>query len=171
MVQQFDGDVLSNRVNALLKTRTYGVEVDGGLKVEAFQLNGIATFEDGKITDSPLDPSVVGNKIWRQPSFQLRLAPSYDFALSNNVSASLYGSLRYVGKRWNDRTNAYQLDAFTKIDLGVSVATASGITFNVYGDNINNSHGLTEGDPRSSTAPNGRPILGRSVKFSVAVDF
>jgi iron complex outermembrane receptor protein len=170
-VQQFDGDVLSNRANALLKTRTYGVELDGGLRVEGFQLNGIATIESGKITDSPLDPTVVGNKIWRQPAFQFRLAPSYDFALSNNVSASIFGSLKYVGKRWNDRTNAYQLDAFTKIDLGVSVATASGITFNVYGDNINNSHGLTEGDPRSSTSANGRPILGRSVRFSVAVDF
>ena len=170
-VQEFDGDVLSNRTSALLETRTYGLEVDGGLKVEGFQLNGIATFQDGKITSAPLAPMTVGNKIWRQPSFQFRLAPSYDIALSNNVSASLFGSLKYVGKRWNDRTNAYQLDAFTKIDLGVSVSTASGITFNVYGDNINNSHGLTEGDPRSSTAANGRPILGRSVKFSVAVDF
>lgn len=171
MVQQFDGDVLSNRANALLKTRTFGVELDGGLKVEAFQLNGIATFESGKITDAPLAPNTVGNKIWRQPPFQFRLAPSYDFVLSNDVTALIYGSFKYVGKRWNDRTNAYQLDAFTKIDLGVSLTTASGITFNLYGDNITDSHGLTEGDPRSSTAPNGRPILGRSLKFSVAVDF
>ncbi len=170
-VQQFDGDVLSTRANALLKTRTYGVEFDGGFRVEGFQLSGDATFLSGEITDAPLAPTTVGNKIWRQPDFQFRLAPSYDFALSNDVSASIYGAFRYVGKRWNDRTNAYQLDSFTKIDLGVVVATTSGITFNVSGDNLGNSHGLTEGDPRSSTSANGRPILGRSVKFSVAVDF
>ncbi|MGA8263504.1 MAG: hypothetical protein WB779_03595, partial [Ignavibacteriaceae bacterium] len=114
---------------------------------------------------------IVGNKLWRQPDFQFRLAPSYDFVLSNYLTASLYGAFRYVGKRWNDRTNVYQLDSFTKIDLGLVVATGSGITFNVSGDNLNNSHGLTEGDPRNPASANGRPILGRSVRFSVAVDF
>jgi hypothetical protein len=171
-VEQFDGDVLSARANAIIKTRTYGFEVDGGLKVEGFSLNAVGTYQNGEITDAPASAGpIVGNKIWRQPDFQFRLAPSYDFVLSNDLTASLYGAFRYVGKRWNDRTNVYQLDSFTKIDLGLVVATGSGITFNVSGDNLNNSHGLTEGDPRNPASANGRPILGRSVRFSVAVDF
>lgn len=170
-VEQFDGDVLSSRASALLKTRTFGVEVDGGLQVDAFRLSGVATFQSGKITEAALAPTTVGNKIWRQPDFQFRLAPSYDFALSNNVSATIYGAFRYVGKRWDSRDNFFQLDSFTKIDLGVNVTTTSGITFNVSGDNLNNSHGLTEGDPRNPASANGRPILGRSVRFSVGVDF
>ncbi|MGA8264781.1 MAG: TonB-dependent receptor, partial [Ignavibacteriaceae bacterium] len=163
MVEQFDGDVLSTRANALLKTRTFGVEVDGGLKVEAFRLNLVGTYQNGEITEAALAPATVGNKIWRQPDFQFRLAPSYDFELSNNVSASLYGAFRYVGKRWDSRANVFQLDSFTKMDLGLVVSTTSGITFNVSGDNLNNSHGLTEGDPRNPASANGRPILGRSV--------
>ena len=171
MVEQFDGDVLSARASALLKTRTFGVEVDGGLNVHNFRLNLVGTFQSGKITEAALAPQTVGNKIWRQPDFQFRAAPSYDFPITHSVSASIYGAFRYIGKRWDSRDNNFQLDSFTKLDLGVSVATTSGITFNVSGDNLGDSHGLTEGDPRDPSAANGRPILGRSVRFSVAVDF
>ena len=171
MVEQFDGDVLSSRASALLKTRSFGAEVDGGLNVHSFRVNLAATFQSGKITEAAHAPQTVGNKIWRQPDFQFRIGPSYDFPLSNSVSASVYGAFRYVGKRWDSRENVFQLDSFTKLDLGVSVSTMSGITFNVSGDNLGDSHGLTEGDPRDPSAANGRPILGRSFRFSVQVDF
>ena len=170
-VQQFDGDVLAARASALLETRTFGVEVDGGLKVNTFRVNLVGTFQSGKITSAPLAPETVGNKIWRQPDFQFRIAPSYSFPISNNITGSLYGAFRYVGKRWNDRTNLYQLDSFTKLDVGIDVSTASGITFNLYGDNLGDSHGLTEGDPRNPASANGRPILGRSIRFSTSVNF
>ena len=171
MVEQFDGDVLAARASALLKTRTFGVEVDGGLNVHNFRLNLVGTFQSGKITEAALAPKTVNNKIWRQPDFQFRAAPSYDFTITHSVSASVYGAFRYVGKRWDSRDNNFQLDSFTKLDAGVSVATNSGITFNVSGDNLTDEHGLTEGDPRDPSAANGRPILGRSFQFSVAVDF
>ena len=139
--------------------------------MDAFKLNLIGTFEDGKITDAPKAPATVGNKIWRQPSVQFRLAPSYNFPLNDDVAASVYGALRYIGSRWDDRDNAYQLDAFTTIDLGIDVSTSGGLTFNLYSSNLTNSDGLTEGDPRDPAAKNGRPILGRSLRFSMAVDF
>ena len=170
-VEIFDGDVGAQRVAALLKTRTFGVEVDAALSIERFRVNLIGTFQNGKITSSDQAPETVDNKIWRQPDFQLRLAPSYDIQLSNEVTASIYGAVRYVGKRWNDRDNSYQLDAYTKLDLGLDVSTASGITFNVSADNLTDDHGLTEGDPRDPTSKNGRPILGRSIRFAVGVNF
>ena len=170
-VEVYDGDVGATRVAALLKTRTLGTEIDAGLYVDAFRLNLIATIQSGKITESAKAPETVGNKIWRQPDFQLRVAPSYDFPLSNSITASLYGAFRYVGKRWDDRDNAFQLDAFTKLDFGINVATTSGITFNVSGDNLGDSHGLTEGDPRDPNSSNGRPILGRSIRFAIGVNF
>ena len=110
------------------------------------------------------------NKIWRQPDFQFRIAPSYDFPLTDNLTASVYGAFRYVGKRWDDRDNAFQLDSFTKLDLGANVSTASGVSFNLSSDNLTDSHGLTEGDPRDPTSKNGRPILGRSVRFAISVN-
>ena len=170
-VEIFDGDVGAQRVAALLKTRTFGVEVDAGLSVKNFRVNLIGTYQNGEITESAKAPETVGNKIWRQPDFQLRLAPSYDFQLSPNVSASIYGAIRYVGTRWNDRDNSYELDSYTKLDLGVDVSTSSGITFNVSSDNLTDDHGLTEGDPRDPSSSNGRPIFGRSFRFGVAVNF
>ena len=170
-VEVFDGDVGATRAATLLKTRTIGAEVDAALTVDAFKVNLIGTFQNGEITDAPKAPTTVGNKIWRQPGIQFRLAPSYNFQLSDNVSASIYGAIRYVGSRWNDRDNSYELDSYSKLDMGLDVATTSGIVFNVSCDNLNNSEGLTEGDPRDPTSSNGRPILGRSVRFSVGVNF
>ncbi len=169
-VEIFDGDVGAVRETALLKTETFGVELDAGLSVDRFSANLILTYQNGEITEST-DPSVVGNNIWRQPEFQTRLAASYDFRLSQNISASIYGAIRYVGERWNDRDNSFQLESYTKLDLGLDVSTLSGIVFRIYGDNLNDSDGLTEGDPRDPASKNGRPIFGRSFRFSVAVNF
>ena len=47
----------------------------------------------------------------------------------------------------------------------------SGLFFQLHGDNLNDSDGITEGDPRDPTAPNGRAIFGTSVRFSVGYDF
>ncbi len=170
-VEIFDGDVGAQRVAALLKTRTFGAEVDAGLSTHNFRVNLIGTFQSGEITQSDQAPETVGNKIWRQPDFQFRIAPSYDFAISQDVSSTIYGAFRFVGKRWNDRDNSYQLDSYTKLDLGLIVSTSSGLTFNIHSDNLTDSEGLTEGDPRDPNSKNGRPILGRSIKFSVSQSF
>jgi len=170
-VEIFDGDVGAQRVAALLKTRTYGAEVDAALSIKNFKVSLIGTFQNGEITESAKAPTTVGNNIWRQPDVQFRFAPSYDFQITRNLSASIYGAVRYVGKRWNDRDNSFELDSYTKLDVGLDVYTSSGITFSVSGDNLNDSDGLTEGDPRDPNSKNGRPILGRSVRFSVGVNF
>ncbi|MBU2491828.1 MAG: TonB-dependent receptor [Bacteroidetes bacterium] len=170
-VEIYDGGVGSTFEAAQLKTRTFGTEIDAGLSVDAFRLKLTGTLQSGEITESPNAPETVGNKIWRQPSMQFRLAPSYDFQLGDNLNATLYGALRYVGSRWNDRDNSYELDSYSKLDIGLNVATSGGLTFNLSGDNLTNSEGLTEGDPRDPTAKNGRPLFGRSIKFSISVDF
>lgn len=170
-VEIFDGDVGSTRATALLETRTFGLELDAGLSVDRFRVNLIGTYQNGEITESAKAPETVGNSIWRQPDLQLRLAPSYEIQLSNNVTATIYGAIRYVGERWNDRDNAFQLDSYSKLDLGLDISTSGGITFNISGDNLNDSDGLTEGDPRDPTSSNGRPIFGRSFRFSIGVNF
>ncbi len=170
-VEITDGGVGSVWQAALLKTRTYGFEADAGLSIDNFRVKLIGTYQKGEITESIKAPEVVGNEIWRQPNVQLRVAPSYNFKLGNKLNALVYGAFRYVGSRWNDRGNTYQLDAFTKVDAGISLSTANGLTFNLRGDNLTDSEGLTEGDPRDPIAKNGRPILGRSFNFSISVDF
>lgn len=169
-VELFDGGVGSTFAAALLKTRTFGAEVDGGLSINNFRVNLIGTYQNGEITEST-DKTAEGNKIWRQPDFQARISPSYNFQLAQNLTAVLFGAFKYVGSRWNDRDNSYQLDSYTKLDFGLNIVTASGITFGASADNLTDSEGLTEGDPRDPLAKNGRPLLGRSFLFSISVDF
>lgn len=169
-VDVVEGDIGATRVTALLNTQAYGVELDGVLTYEDFTVRGVGTFQTGEIKKANADPDVVGNKIWRQPDWQFRVAPSYDF-ITGNFHTILYGAVRAIGKRYSDRTNEIQLDGYTKFDAGVLISPPGGLTFGVHGDNLNDSDGLTEGDPRNPDAPNGRPIFGRSINFSVAYDF
>lgn len=50
------------------------------------------------------------------------------------------------------------------IDFGKVKATVSG-------DNLGDAHGFTEGDSRSTTSANARPIFGRSFLVSVGYNF
>jgi outer membrane receptor protein involved in Fe transport len=169
-VDVFDGDVGAARASAILNTQTYGVELDGALIYEGFTLRAVGTLQSGEIKKADLAPEVVGKSIWRQPNWQVRVSPSYKFPLGN-FGATIYGALRSVGKRWDSRDNVFELDGYTKIDVGAVVSAPGGLSFGIHGDNLNNSEGLTEGDPRDPTIGNGRPIFGRSVKFSVGYDF
>ncbi len=169
-VDVFDGDVGSTRESALLNTQTNGVELDGVLSFGSLKVKSVATFQKGEIKASDVDDSIVGNSIWRQPDMQLRISPSYDLSFGNST-ATIYGVVKQVGDRWDGRGNDFQLDGYTKIDAGVNVTTQSGMIFSCHIDNLTDSEGLTEGDPRDPASANGRPIFGRSIKFSVAYDF
>ncbi|MFC4347973.1 TonB-dependent siderophore receptor [Kordiimonas lipolytica] len=154
---------------AAFKTRSLGVELDGRYTYNAFDLAFIITLQDAEITDSTTT-SDIGNRVHRQPKYQFRISPSYEFELGD-MTATLYGALQVVGDRYGDRGNTVELAGYEKIDAGLLVNTPSGLFFQIHADNLNNSHGITEGDPRNPAAPNGRPILGRSVKFSIGYDF
>ena len=169
-VDVFDGDVGATRESALLKTQTMGVEIDGAVSLGSLGLRAVATYQKGEIKDADVDPDVIGNSIWRQPDWQFRISPTYQLALGN-LDATLYGTIRGVGKRWDSRGNVFQLDGYTKIDVGAVISAPGGLSFGVHMDNVTDSEGLTEGDPRDPTAANGRPIFGRSIKLSVTQDF
>lgn len=168
-VDVFDGDVGAEREDALLNTQTIGVELDGAFSYEDFTIRAAATFQSGEIKESTV-PDDVGNKIWRQPDWQFRVSPSYKFAFGN-FAANVYAAVRLTGDRWDSRGNVFQLDGYEKVDLGAVVTAPGGLSFHIHGDNLTDSEGLTEGDPRIPGARNGRPIFGRSVKFSIGYDF
>jgi outer membrane receptor protein involved in Fe transport len=72
---------------------------------------------------------------------------------------TIYGAASFVGDRWSDLGNSFQLPGYTTLDAGIEAKLDSGLVLRVSDDNLGSSHGLTEGDPRSLTAANGRPIL------------
>lgn len=165
----FNSVVGSTVPASAFRTRSYGVEVDGAINYGPFSLGFIGTLQDAEITDSTT-ASDTGNQVLRQPKFQARISPAYTATLGS-VQATLYGAATFVGDRFGDNANTVDLPSYQKLDLGVLVNHDSGLFFQIHADNLNDSHGITEGDPRNPTAPNGRPIFGRSVVFSVGYDF
>ncbi len=151
------------------QTRAFGAEIEGAVFFGGFETSFLATIQDAEIVASSTAVDV-GNKVLRQPDWQARISPSYTLE-AGGFDATLYGAVTLVGERFGDNANTVVLPSYEKIDLGVLVHTQSGLFFQVHADNLNDSHGITEGDPRNPAAPNGRPILGRSVTFSVGYDF
>ncbi|HEX9615670.1 MAG TPA: TonB-dependent receptor, partial [Bacteroidota bacterium] len=150
------------------KTKSFGVELDGALFVGDLTVRAIGTVQSTEITESS-DPTIEGKKILRQPDWQVRIGPSYNLPVGS-FSVNVYAALRLVGERFADNTNQVKLDGYEKVDGGATLSTPGGLSFNLHVDNLTDSDALTEGDPRNLAAPNGRPIFGRSIRFSVAYD-
>lgn len=169
-----ENDAFSSTVGGVLPptaftTEAYGVELDGSIRVGEMLITFIGTLQDTEITDSTI-PTDVGNRVLRQPDWQLRFAPSYTLE-AGAFDATFYVGATFVGNRFGDNANTVRLEGYEKVDLGVIAQFADGLFVQLHGDNVNDSHGITEGDPRNPAAPNGRPIFGRSFMFSVGYDF
>ena len=165
----FDSVVGGAVPSSAFETEATGVEIDAVATFGLLDIGLSGVFQDTEITASSI-PTDVGNSVLRQPDFQFRISPSFDFEFGNNV-LTLYGAITLVDDRFSGNSNIVVLPGYEKIDLGVLLSTDSGFFLQLHGDNIGDSDGITEGDPRSPTSPNGRPILGSSVRFSVGYDF
>ena len=149
-------------------TETTGIEVDANWATDfGFNLNLNATLQDAEFDDGP----DAGNAVPRQPDWQLRVTPSYEFEIGLDVIGSVYGTLTAVDDRFSDSGNTVVLDGYEKLDLGVLLRVNERLLFQISGDNLTDEDGITEGDPRNPAAPNGRFIMPRSVKFSVGYEF
>ena len=116
-----------------------------------------------------------GNRVQRQPAWQWRLSPEWDFDLSGH-KASLHATLSYMGDRWSDVQNAQLLPHFYKLDAGATLQLSRRLSIELIGDNLTNVIGLTEGNPRNVGAQGSgpifaRPILGRSAEISLRYGF
>ncbi len=155
---------------------TYGLEFDGRW-VSDFGLS-ITTDDtiENPTTNTPDIPDFNGKQAERIPKYQVHITPAYKFELPDDVTANIYGNFAAYGNRYSDLANTQPLPAYQTLGAGFIVDYRS-LTFQVAGDNLTNSHGLTEGNPRTlgtggnATLPESRPIFGRSVTFSVAWKF
>ena len=111
-----------------------------------------------------------GNETQRQPGYQLRLTPSYSFQIGPSV-ATVYGTVSAVDDRWGEPQNVNRLAGYEKIDLGAIVGVNEKFSVHLSVDNLTDEKALTESDPRTIAAPNGRYILPRSVSLGVGYSF
>lgn len=169
---QVEGDTFVRRPGdpaEVLTNRAYGVELDFNYFTSVgFSLNLNSTLQKTEITDSPTNE---GNRAQRQPKWQLRLTPSYGFEAFEGTFASVYGTIAAVSDRYSDNENTVTLAGYTKIDAGLQLELTEQLKTQLSVDNLTDKQGLTEGDPRNPTSPNGRYILPRSVTLSVTYQF
>ena len=150
----------------ILTNEAYGVELDMNYEAEqGFKVHLNATLQETEITESPNN---AGNEAQRQPAWQVRLTPSYEFDLGDDQYLTVYGTLSSVDDRWGNNENTVVLGGYSKVDFGILYEPSERVKMQLAIDNVTDKMGITEGDPRNPTSPNGRYILPRSVKFSVS---
>lgn len=169
---QVEGDTFVRRPGdpaEVMTNRAYGVELDFNYFTSVgFSLNLNSTLQKTEITESPTNE---GNRAQRQPRWQVRLTPSYGFEAFEDTFASVYGTIASVSDRYADNENTVTLAGYTKIDAGLQLELTEQLKTQLSVDNLTDKQGLTEGDPRNPTSPNGRYILPRSVTLSMTYQF
>lgn len=169
--------------NFVGSVKSPGIEVDFAWRpVSIFRLEGAVTYNDVKLGDfvSATGAQVVraeGNQPIRQPKIYGNIRPSLTFDIGDDT-LEIFGRFNFVGKRFVDLENLTELPAYNTLGLGVTYRRGP-LTLQVVGDNITNSRGITEGNPRSDqisgqgslTAIYGRPIFGRNIRASATFDF
>ena len=176
------------QVNAFANTNTFGLELEGSVfPVEWFDVSATATLQHGEyqglkaeaVSGGILTQSYNynGNRLVRVPVVSVRAVPGFNLFRNR---FRLQSAIEYEGKRYTDVANSQILPGYTKVDLDASLKLTREIT--VFGviDNLTNSLGLTEGNPRAGEIQSNeanqyiflaRPLLGRSFKISVRYKF
>jgi len=156
-----------------------GVEFEGAVRpVRGLSVTGSATYLDATYSNFFTDggrTNLSGNTVQRQPRWQWRVTPSYDYDFGNRTKAGAFLTVGYIGRRFSDVQNQQVLPSYYKVDAGITLDVGP-VQFAVFGDNLTDTIGLTEGNPRvvgtqGSGAIFARPIVGRSVRFSGTVRF
>lgn len=165
------GDTFVRRPGAPVETLTneaYGIELDAAyFNDNGFSVALNATIQETDITESATNE---GNEAMRQPGWQVRITPSYDFEVAG-LEANVYGTLIAVDDRYGNNENTVVLEGYEQVNLGMNFRTEAGLKFEFAVNNLTDEDALTEGDPRNPEAPNGRFIMPRNATFSVSYEF
>jgi iron complex outermembrane receptor protein len=171
-------DVGSNVAGVVAGSKTPGLEFAGtwtsdfGLSITTDDtLENPKTWAPGIVQSGVL---IDGKQAERIPKYQARITPAFKVGNPDN-NATIYATFEAIGKRYGDLGNTQDLPAYQTLSAGILVMH-KGVSLQVAGDNLTNSHGLTEGNPRfvggaGVTLPDIRPIFGRSFRFTAGYKF
>lgn len=168
-------------------TETYGLELEGTIyPSQWFDLQYSATLQDPRYkglryttiqAGAPVLLDYDDNQLIRVPRKSFRIVPGVNL-LDNKLRLQL--SFEYEGKRYSDTANSVVLPQYNTINFSARYQATPNLSLFLYADNLNNSLGLTEGNPRSgelkssdagATVFIARPLLGRSFRASVMYRF
>ena len=176
---------------AFFKTRDYGLELEGKITpVPLFDLGFNATLQrpnyldyvfyntTGNVTSPLIRMDFTGNQLVRVPKVSYRLVPGLNL-LDDRLRLQV--SYEYEGMRFTDAANSsVVLPAYHVINASARYDISKKWAVYGYVDNVTNSTGLTEGNPRASEVVStdvgantflARPILGRTFRLALKYEF
>lgn len=165
-------------------TRTWGAEVEGMWRpARWFDLHANYTYQDARFsafaytTSAGQKVDYSNNRLIRVPRHQFRLTPGVNL-LDDHFR--LEADISHYGQRWADVANQINLPAYTTLDINARLDVNRRLSLNLIANNVTNTVGLTEGNPRAGTIVNeevgnavyiARSIFGRSVRGAVTYRF
>lgn len=168
-------------------TKTYGVELEGGFyPADWFDVTYNATYQDPKykglrytqlVNGAPVLRDYVDNQLIRVPKASVRIVPGLNL-LGGRLRVQV--AYEWEGKRYVDTANSVVLPSYHLINASASYALNDALTLYAYADNLSNSEGLTEGNPRAGELQSAdagantflaRPLLGRSFRLAAMYRF
>jgi outer membrane receptor protein involved in Fe transport len=168
-------------------TETYGLELEGTVyPSKFFDIQYSATLQDPRYKGLRYTAITAGepvlldyddDQLIRVPRKSARIVPGVNL-LDNKLRLQM--SFEYEGKRFSDTANSVVLPQYNTVGFSARYQATQDLSFFLYADNITNSLGLTEGNPRSgelkssdagATVFIARPLLGRSFRASVMYRF
>ncbi|MBD2841900.1 TonB-dependent siderophore receptor [Erythrobacter rubeus] len=191
-VNDMNGDVIDATI--IQSSETIGIEIETEIgPFYGFSINAKGTFQDPEFAGLTVsgggltvdDSAITGNRIPRIPSRIISVRPRFEFAGDDiglgGSDGSIFLSIYNVGDRFSDIGNTILLPGYTTLGAGARLGFVSGFELSVVADNLTNTIGLTEGNPRTdlfapiggdvTTATFGRPIVGRNFRVSVGYSF
>ncbi|MFS2005989.1 TonB-dependent receptor [Duganella sp. CT11-25] len=168
-------------------TRTVGLELEGTLRPAPWGDLGFnltlqkPEYRDLRYTDKvnnlPVPRDYSGNQLVRVPKVSARLAPGVNL-MGDKLRLQL--SYEYEGARFVDSANSVRLPSYTVLNFSTRYQISPALSVFGYVDNVNNSQGLTEGNPRAGELQSAdagantflaRPVIGRTVRAAIKYDF
>ena len=167
--------VVTNR-DAFRNTETLGLEAEVSFNVTGgWHIGLAATIQDPEFVDTPAaefidaggsvdSVDINGNLPVRVPENFGQVTTRYDFEGLSWGFASIYGSYSWSGKRYADDANTAELPGYALLNLGAAIEWNNGFYIRANVKNLNNSEGLSEGDPRA-----GETVAGQTSTFNARV--
>ncbi|WP_294330309.1 TonB-dependent receptor [uncultured Sphingomonas sp.] len=151
------------------KYRTYGLEMEGGIKRGPFSLAAGATYTKAKITKDFFDATQTGKQPRHQPAWTLQATPQVETRY-----ATVGASVVTITSSYSQDVNQLKMPGFTTVGGFVILHPTKAIDVSVTGANLFNAKGFL--DISQSTMPTtgigwARSVQGRTLAAAVRFSF
>jgi outer membrane receptor protein involved in Fe transport len=167
--------------------RTLGFEAEGVVRpIPELDLQFVVTwqqpeFRNFRFTENvggqPVARDFSGNQLLRVPELAMRFVPGVNL-FDNRLRVQ--AEIEHFSRRFADAANSVQLPSYWMVGGAVRFAFTDRLSLFVVGENLTDSIGLTEGNPRAGQFVGGdagaqfylaRPMFGRSFRASLFYRF